>query len=174
MSENELTITSPLEQNFDFSGGQERREARRLEKSAWEASVLIKFLSHPLFYIATVVCLLSILQVSGAVAGFNETAFEGTTFLIYGAALFFFGLAYILAYGATFKNVMWHMIQLGGGLGFIHMAFSTLRHFELWKIAGLFASAAIFAIIGVGFGLFWSMFLLLRRRPVPPSIVNQK
>ncbi|OHA62596.1 MAG: hypothetical protein A2117_00965 [Candidatus Wildermuthbacteria bacterium GWA2_46_15] len=173
MSDNETMTNPSLEQNLGSAGGEDKHNLQRLEKSAWEASVMKKFLSHPLFYIAAVIGLLSILQVSGAAPWLDEATFEGLIYFIYAAALFFFGLAYILAFGASFKNVMLHMVQLGGGLGFIHMAFSALRHFEVWKIAGLFASTAIFALIGVGFGLFWSVFLLLRRRPIPPNMANQ-
>lgn len=165
--QNETIIYSPP---VEPSRGEDNsRAARRLAQSAWEASVVRKFLSHPLFYIAAVIGLLSILQVSGLAPWLDEATFEGLSYFIYGAILFFFGLAYILAPGASFRNVTLHMVQLGGGLGFLHLAFSALRHFEVWKIAGLFVSTAIFAFLGALMGLFWSVFLLLRRRPPRPN-----
>ncbi|GEM_PF-3334807 len=135
----------------------------KLEKKEYEKTVLKKFLAHPIFYLATVVALLSMWQVSGVTVWLTNEVLESMTYVFYGGVLFFFGLAYTVSPNATWQNIVWHMAQLGGGLGFIHMAFSAIRDYQDWKVLGLFLSILIFAVLGVIFGFFWSLFLLARQ-----------
>ncbi len=135
----------------------------KLEKRIYEKTVLKKILAHPIFYLATVVALLSMWQVSGVTVWLTNEVLESMTYVFYGGVLFFFGLAYTVSLNATWQNIVWHMAQLGGGLGFIHMAFSAIRDYQDWKVLGLFLSILIFAVLGVIFGFFWSLFLLARQ-----------